>query len=494
VELKRFYHIYKSLHILQGFSHNNLPLISLILPWGKKIYNMESRMLESRDKPVGPEDVSEAFAYLETFTNYEREMRYPYDGWAMNLERVRALLEGLSDPLASLKVIHIAGTKGKGSTAAMIESILRKAGYKTGLFTSPHLIRVNERIRVNGREITDLELAEELIQLKPAAKEVDTLGSLGKLTYFEILTALALCFFAKVNVDATVLEVGLGGRFDATNVCDPVCAVITSISLDHTDILGTDLAGIAGEKAMIIKPERPAVIAPQTREVKEVMISRAREVEAEVFWVEDSYAYKRRFMDDKHLCFDLEGKRHLEEASTPMLGDQHMINAATAVTVCDVLEGKGFQIPDAAIREGLASIELPARFQIVRREPRVILDGAHNRDSARHLAGTMRELFPGSRITAVIGLAKDKDVEGFLDEIAPLCGRIIFTRSRTMKAAPEKRLLDAVLEFTGEVIMTEGVGQAVHAALDKAGPEDVILITGSFYVVGEAIEALLDES
>ncbi len=451
-------------------------------------------MLESNDNSAFPDKVTEAFAYLEAFTNYERESRYPYDGWAMNLERVRALLEGLSDPLASLKVIHIAGTKGKGSTAAMIESILRKAGYKAGLFTSPHLIRVNERIRVNGREITDLELAGEIMQLKPVAEKVNMLASLGKLTYFEILTALALCFFAKVNVDAAILEVGLGGRFDATNVCDPVSAVITSISLDHTDILGADLAGIAGEKAMIIKPGRPAVIAPQTSEVKKVIEARDREVGAELVWVDDSYAYKKRFMDDEHLCFEMDGRRHLKEVSTPLLGNQQMINAATAVTVCDVLEKKGFQIPDAAIIDGLIGVNLPARFQIVRRRPVIILDGAHNRDSARHLAGTMRELFPESRITAVIGLARDKDVEGFLDEISPLCLRMIFTRSRTMKAAPEKRLLDALPEFSGEVLMIESVDRAVQEALDQAGPEDVVLITGSFYVVGEAIEALPYES
>ena len=197
-------------------------------------------------------------------------------------------------------------------------------------------------------------------------------------------------------------------------------------------------------------------------------------------------------MDQSGLCFDLIGKRTLENLRTPLLGDKQMINAATAVTVCDLLEGTGYKIPDEALREGLASVQWPARFQIVQRDPVVILDGAHNRDSARHMASTIRELYSVSGITAVIGLAKDKDVEGFLDEIAPVCRRMIFTRSKTMKAAPEERLRDAIPDFSGEVSMTQSVAEAVEAALEKSGRQDVILITGSFYVVGEAIKELSD--
>lgn len=442
---------------------------------------------------MNEKSIAEAFAFLDRFTNYERGLRYPYDGWSMNIERVKSLLGELHNPHEPLKFIHVAGTKGKGTTAAMIESIARSAGYKTGIFTSPHLIRLNERIKTGGREISDADIARHVTALKPVAERVDAEGSLGKLTYFEILTALAILHFAEVKADAVILETGLGGRWDATNAFDPLVSVITSISLDHTDILGNELESIAQEKAMIIKPGRPAIAAPQKQAVMAVIESRCKEVGAELIKVEECYEWNRLSMDQKGVAFSLRGKRKFEKLFVPVAGDVQMINAAVAVTVCDAIERAGFELPDSTVAKGLRELNIPGRFQVMREKPFVVIDGAHNRDSAARLANTVRDVFPGKRVIAVIGLAKDKDVEGFLAEVAPVCGSIIFTRSQTMKAAPEDRLRRAVEGFPARVLMTDRVEDAVGRAMESAGAEDVVLITGSFYVAGEAMQVLSDE-
>ncbi len=429
-----------------------------------------------------------ALEYLSRYTNYERALRYPYDGWAMNLERVRGLLEGLGDPDRGLSIVHIAGTKGKGSTAAMIEAVARAAGLHTGMYTSPHLIDFKERIRVSGRMVTEDAVARWVERLMPAAESVHAKKELGTVTYFEILTALAFAVFGEARVDLAVVEAGLGGRYDATNACEPLVSVMTSISLDHTDILGDTIAEIAAEKSMIVKPGAAAVFAPQPKEARAVLEARCEEVGVTPVWVEDRYAATRTAEDIGGQSFDLSGGRELKDLRLPLLGDPQLINAAAAVAAADELSARGIMIDDGAVRGGLNALRWPARFEVVSRSPDVILDGAHNAASAAGLRGVLERLYPGRRVTAVIGLGGDKDVEGFCRELGPVIGRAVITRSRAMKAAAAERIESSLAEFGASVERTGSVAEAMGRALGQAGSDDVVVVTGSFYVISEWIE------
>ena len=433
-------------------------------------------------------DYKEAINYLSNYTNYEREMRYPYDGWAMNLTRVRALLTEVGDPDKKLRVVHVAGTKGKGSTAAMIEAIGRAAGMKTGLFTSPHLLDFRERIRLSGKWVPEEAVAKWVEKLAPAAEAVHERKELGTVTYFEILTALALAVFADHEVELTVLEAGLGGRYDATTACEPEVSVITHISLDHTDILGETLTEIATEKSMIIKPGKPAVIAPQRDEAMAVLEKRAKETGSELIKVEENYTWQRMYEDIEGQMLSFSGGREVGEVLLPLLGDPQATNAATAIAVCDVLAKKGLSVSDDHIREGLSSVKWPARFERVRKGPDVILDGAHNAESAAHLRQTLSRLYPERKVTAVLGLGGDKDVEGFCRELGPALVKVIITRSTAMKAVASERIREALSDLPIEVTETGSVKEAIEAALVCTEASDVVLVTGSFYVISEAME------
>lgn len=430
---------------------------------------------------------AEAVSYLSRYTNYERELRYPYDGWAMNLERVRALLHELGDPDRGLPVAHLAGTKGKGSTAALLESVVRAAGYSTVLYTSPHLLDFRERIRVSGEMVSEAAVGQGVSRLIPAARKVEARPELGPLTYFEVLTALAFAVFAEAQVDLAVLETGLGGRYDATNVCDPLLAVLTPISLDHTDILGDTLAAIASEKAMIVKPGRPAVIAPQPEEASSVFRARCNEVGAPMVLVEEKYQWRilKEAVSGQWLSFS--GSRDLPELFLPLVGEHQALNAAAALTAVDLLVERGFRIGDDAVKQGLATVRWPARFERVRERPDLVLDGAHNAASAAYLCATVQRLYSGKKVIAVIGLGKDKDVEGFCRELGPCLSAAILTSSRAMKAASADRLRAALLEFSLNIFETADVAGAMALAQKEARPEDLILVTGSFYVVAEAL-------
>lgn len=433
-------------------------------------------------------DYDKALRFLSQYTNYERELRFPYDGWSMNLERVRLLLRGLGDPDRDLDVIHIAGTKGKGSTAAMIESVMRAAGFRTGMFTSPHLLDFRERIKICGEMVDEETVAAKVAKIRPAAEKILEKPGLGMLTYFEVLTALALAAFASADVDVAILETGLGGRWDATNACDSMMSVLTPVSLDHMDILGDTLEKIAVEKSMIIKPGNPCVIAPQEGAVYEVFSTRCRKVGAPEVRVEDCYHWSRSRGDVTGQWFEIEGRRNLKDLFIPLAGNPQLINAATTVTVADSLDQSGFEISDQAIKEGFADLHWPGRFQRIRKDPDVILDGAHNAASAAHLRDTLRRLYPGRRVTAVLGMSRDKDVEGFCLELGPALGSVVITRSDIARAAEPARLRAALSSFDLEIYETRNVAEAMDTAMSRAFPDDVILVTGSFYIVGNTME------
>ncbi len=430
----------------------------------------------------------DALAYLERYTNYERELRYPYDGWAMNIERVRMLLDGLGRPDQGLRIVHLAGTKGKGSTAAMLEGMVREAGFSTGLFTSPHLLDLRERIRLSGEMMPKRTFSRWVERIIPAAEKVHKAHELGPLTYFEVMTALAVASFAGAGVDLAILEAGLGGRYDATTVCDPVVSVLTHVSLDHTDILGSTIEAIAEEKAMIIKPGSTAVVAPQDKSAQQVIDSRCRTTGAGQVRVEESYSWQPTEQNVPGQWVRVRGNRQFENLFIPIPGEPQRINAVTAMTAADLISKHGLDIPDKAIEKGLAGLRWPARFQRTKKNPDLVLDGAHNQESARHLRETLQHVYPGRKVTAILGLGKDKDVEGFLTELGPALSKVLITRSRTMKAADPERIEVSLAPLGVEVARTSSVAEAMELAAHGASAEEVILVTGSFYVISEAMQ------
>ncbi len=434
-------------------------------------------------------DYAKAIKYLEWFTNYERALRYPYDGWAMNLERVSAVLAELDSPEKSLPIVHIAGSKGKGSTAAMIESMARKAGYNTGLFTSPHLESFRERIKVNGEWVDEDAVARWVERMEPAVDRVHQSPGLGFLTYFEILTALAFAVFADARADLAVVEAGLGGRYDATNVCLPLVSVLTPISMDHTDILGDTLTKIATEKSMIIKAGVPAVIAPQPQEALEVFQARCNNVSAPCYMVDKSYEWKVTDQQLSGQTLNLAGTRDLPGLELPLPGEHQAMNAAVAVAVLDLLERRDqMTFPESAIREGLSALQWPARFQRVSERPDLILDGAHNVSSAGFLRDTLLKTCGNRKVIAVFGLGADKDVRGFSSELAPAIHTAILTRSKTQKATDTELFKQALRKIPGPVRETRSVTEAMDLAYEMASSDDVIVVTGSFYVISDMLE------
>lgn len=438
---------------------------------------------------------AQAIDYLGRYTNYERELRYPYDGWAMNLERVRVMFRELGNPQDSLTIVHVAGTKGKGSTAAMLESMARAQGYSTGLFSSPHLSDFRERILVSGQWVSEQMVAGLAGELVPAAEAVHAEPRLGAVTYFEILTALAAAAFARSGVELAILEAGLGGRFDATTACDPAVSVLAPVSLDHTDILGDTIEKIAIEKSFIIKPGRPAVVAPQPDEAGRVFSARCGEVGAPRVLVSERYRGKPISQDMDGLVADVSGARELPGLRLSLVGAHQLENALTALAAADLLADSGLPISDEAAREGLASVRWRGRFERIATNPDIILDGAHNASSAARLRDTLAAVCPGRRVVAILGLGGDKDVEGFCRELAPALSAVLVTRSKAMKAVDADRIRGALrlgLDGSGagggiEIADTAGVAEAMARARDMAGPDDVVLVTGSFYVISEVL-------
>jgi len=417
---------------------------------------------------------SEVHTYLNSFVNFESHLHKlrPED---FTLHRIEKFLDLAGDPARNLKVVHVAGTKGKGSTCALLARILQEAGYKVGLYTSPHLHRVNERIRILDKDnlrskddfcgtISDEELASVLTFLRPYAAAIKNEGNI--ITYFEFLTVAALCHFAKAKVDIVILETGLGGRLDATNAVDSSIAVITQVSVDHTKILGPTLDKIASEKAGIIKNSlQKVVIAPQDNEVMGLMLERCKE-----FGVQPAFVYPGA----------------LENLKIGLKGPHQRINAATAVETVTILKTMGFDISDEAVSEGLKNVIWPGRFELIRKDPVVVLDCAHNEASAQALSQTLTQEYPNRRVILVLGISKDKDVAAICNSLKDNAAHVILTKADHPRA---HSFVDAECEgyFGGlpfEII--DNLPEALKRALQLAGERDVVLVTGSIFVVAEA--------
>ncbi len=392
------------------------------------------------------------------------------------LSRIAELLARLGNPQDGLRFVHVAGTNGKGSTSAMIASVLRAAGCRTGLYTSPHLRRVTERMRIDGREISRDSLCALAAALAPHIAQMA-----DKPTEFERLTAMALLWFAQQSCDVVVLEVGLGGRFDATNVIRaPEVSVVTAIGLDHTEWLGGTPEQIAREKGGVIKPGRPVVLCGQSPSVETVIRAICREQSAPL----------RVSGQPRLLSRTLEGQRFDYGAHSalflPLLGEYQLKNAAVALDALDTLvQSCGFSIPEAAFRTGLAETVWPARLEVLSREPLVLLDGAHNPDGAAQLAASLRALLPNNRFTFVMGVLADKDYREMLRHIAPLAARLVAATPDSPRALPSAALVEAAQAAGIPSQDGETIARAIPFALQTAKGSPVCVF-GSLYQAGEA--------
>jgi len=384
----------------------------------------------------------QALDYIDSYTDYEK-IPMPHDPAFYDLRRVELLLSRLGSPHLGAKTVHIAGTKGKGSTAVMVASALTKAGYTTGLYTSPHLTTIRERFRVDGEMITEGELISVVERLKPEVEAINEEDAYGELTTFELLTALAFAFFALKGVDFQVLEVGLGGKYDATNIIQPEVCVITSISLDHTDVLGDSLTEIAAEKAGIIKPGVTVVLSPQDDEVVRVIEEVCSRQGVELVRVGEDVTWRSLGFDHKRQSLEVKGRLGSYRLSIPLLGQYQLDNAAAAVAVLEVLAKKGFNISRDNIIDGLAGVGWVGRFQVLRHKPLLVVDGAHNPDSARKLRQSLVQYFEFDRAILIIGVSCDKDIDGIVLELVPLFDRVIVTRAHHPRSMALKQLAAA---------------------------------------------------
>jgi dihydrofolate synthase/folylpolyglutamate synthase len=454
-------------------------------------------MSDSRD---GGGDAAHQF--LLGRINYERADVMPYGERSFKLDRMRELLRRLGDPQDGMAIIHIAGTKGKGSTAAMTAAMLTAAGYRTGLYHSPHLERVEERIMIDGRPCPADEFAELVEQMRPIALEMDAAspqaGSLAP-TFFELTTALALLHFARRTVDAVVLEVGLGGRLDSTNVCRPRVSVITNISFDHTRLLGKTLAKIAGEKAGIIKPGVPVVSGVCDAEPRQVIEDAAAAAGSPLRQrgVDFDFTYtppRRVAQSHARGTVDVRLRQppaRYEGLELNLLGRHQAANAALAVAALHEFCGDDYQVPESAIRRGLGEVRWPARVEVVSWRPAIVLDAAHNLASVQALVETLAESFAARRRVLIFGASGDKDVRGMLAAIVPHFDQVIFTRYvNNPRGVPPEKLarLSSHLE-TGALVCADPAA-AWEAARQLLEPEDLLCITGSFFLAAEMRAAM----
>ena len=426
---------------------------------------------------------NQALDYLYSFVDYSLKHISELARAEFNLDRMFALMEELGNPHLKFPIIHVAGTKGKGSVAALCASALQAAGYNTGLYTSPHLWDYVERIQINGQPLSHDQLIELVEALKPAVAKIP------KLTTFEITTALGLLAFAQNDVSAAVVEVGLGGRLDATNIVMPKVSVITSLSYDHMAVLGNTLAAIAGEKAGIIKEGIPVVSAPQTDEALEVLERVAKEKNCPFILVGEDVKFERvnSSLDGQSLeisTFYLPSstEHHTIEITIPLLGKHQIENAAIAYTA---LKTSGIPISDEAIQQGFAQVKWPARFEVLRRKPPVVIDSAHNRDSARRLRETLDEYFPSLPVILIFCALEDKDISGMLEELKPRLECVVATRADHPRAPSAEWMAEQVQNAGIPVEAVVPVSAALERALELAGNRKLVLSAGSVAFAGE---------
>lgn len=431
-------------------------------------------------------DYSAAVRYL---LSLGRELAAPTQASAakFDLENIRTLALRLGHPERAFPCAHIAGTNGKGSTAAMLESVLRAAGFRTGLYTSPHLERINERIRVAGEEISEEAFAQSFSRLHDLVEELLAAGRLrAHPTYFECLTAMAFEHFARERVEFAVFEVGLGGRLDATNIVQPVFTLLTSIDFDHENFLGHSLAEIAGEKAGILKPGVPVVVAAQRPEAFAVIAERATELGCPIIEADSAYRVAGESWEDAcaHARVSETASDWQIDLRLSLRGRFQLRNALTAVAAARLLAARGYSIPDDAISRGIVTTHWPGRLELLQDCPAVYLDGAHNPAAARELASFWDEHFAGRRITLVFGAMRDKAVDEIAGLLFPRAAAVVLTEPCSPRAISAAQLAHVAGHHAHRHEIIVDAEEAVERALELTEPSDAVFITGSLYLVG----------
>lgn len=446
-------------------------------------------------------DRDSALEFLFSRINYERTTQIPYRSGGLKLERMQQLLAFVGDPHLSLPVVHIAGTKGKGSTATMIARILQSAGYRTGLYTSPHLERLEERFVVNGLQCSEAEFVQLAADLQTATNQLEARDPQNRCpTFFEITTSMGLLHFARSRAEAVVLEVGLGGRLDSTNVCRPRVCVITSISFDHVKQLGNTLAAIAREKAGIIKPGVPVVSSVIDEEPRSSIVEVAERQQAPLFERGRDFDYAAQTDPTTNLMQvtyqEPAAAYQLGPLSLGMVGEHQALNAATAIATARQLQKQDWRISESAIRQGLAEARCPARIEVVRERPTVILDVAHNLASIAALLEALRSRFAprnkSQQRVLVFASSRDKDPAGMLRLLLPHFERVILTKyvNNPRAVEPEELLNLACPLLSGlgsapSLVTAPEPSSAWQLAQTETGPDDLICITGSFFLAAE---------
>lgn len=420
---------------------------------------------------------------------------------------MQRLLEELGNPHIGVPTVHIAGTKGKGSTSAMCASILARSGYRVGLFTSPHMHSFRERIQVGGEPVSEDEFAGLVDAIWPKVEQVGEEDPDSGVTMFEALTAMAFMEF-QANATFQVLEVGLGGRLDTTNLASPDVCAITSLSLDHTSVLGDTIEAIAAEKAGIIKPGIPVVSAPQPAGAAEVIRAKCAEMGSPLTEVGTHITCRVLSRNVQGQRFEVRTEGNSYSLEMPMLGDYQVENAAIAVGIMEALRGSGFTVPNEAVQDGFGRVSWPCRMEVLSREPMVVCDGAHNPYSVAQLMQTLPDCFDYDRLVLVVGMSEDKNMSGMVEELArgirtedssslPRITDVVVARSRHPRSVSCSKLAALFDSFPCNVQEGGSVGAAVSAAIElagrhsEAGHTPLVLATGSLFVAAEAREALL---
>jgi dihydrofolate synthase/folylpolyglutamate synthase len=435
-------------------------------------------------------DYSEAESYLQSLTDYEKSTSVLYNPANYDLRRMRLLLSALGDPHKGRNTVHIAGTKGKGSTAAMISSILTAAGYRTGRFTSPHLFSWQERIALNGLPITRRDFARIAGLVRDHVSKINAEARYGKLTTFEALTAMAFSYFREKQANIQVLEAGMGGKLDSTNVVDrPDVCIITSISLDHTQILGNTVGQIAGEKAGIIKPGCMLISAPQPAEALAVIEKSRRNTSTPLVLAGRDITWKNLGSNWRRQTFSVHSKSCNYTLNIPLPGDYQMENAALAIAAIEALQEKGFKIDCTHIMRGMSKVKWPLRMQVLRRRPWLIADGAHNPYSMKKVVESIDKYFPHKRTLVIFGSSQDKDIEGMAKELAGFADHVELTASSHPRAATTGQLLAAFQKAGVPCAAEDNADDALSSALSNAGEDDLILATGSLFLAAAVQKA-----
>lgn len=441
------------------------------------------------------DDYQDCLDYLFGRLNYER-VGMPKGGVELRPGRMRRLLRALGDPQDALRIVHVAGTKGKGSTSAMLAAALTASGRRTGLFCSPHLHRLEERFAVDGREATAGELVELTGLIRPVVEALDArahLQSQRPLTFFEVTTAMGLLHFARRGASTVVLEVGMGGRLDSTNAIRPVVSVITSISFDHTRQLGPTLGAIATEKAGIIKRGRPVVSGVVADEPRGSIRRVAAQRKARLIELERDFRYVGK-PPQPPLSRPTPGTVAVQTWRTdwgtielPLLGAHQAHNAAVALATLDVLAENGIEVPPAAVAEGFRSLRFPARVEVLGESPWLVIDGAHNVASAQALAATLRDYFPATSRTLVFGTTREKDLTGQLRALLPLFDTVVAARYvENPRAVGPEEVVEAVQQIEGRAaVLTTDPAMALEAARRLTPPGGLICVTGSLFLAAE---------